>query len=109
MLGRKNYTREEVDQGKRALDQQLAAYRKLVEAVPRATAERKVDPALESFEALFFNNMTLVLDRYFVHRLPGPTTKARTGIHSTRSESCATPRRGGRRWAMGKAEPPPAP
>jgi len=27
MLGRKNYTREEIDQGKVALNQQLAAYK----------------------------------------------------------------------------------
>ena len=95
MLGRKNYTQEEIDQGKAALDQQLAVYKKLVKAAASATTDEKIDSAVESFEALFFNNMILVLDRYFVHRLPGadygPTMKARTGIHSTRSGSSVTP------------------
>jgi hypothetical protein len=34
-----------------------------------------VTSALEAFEPLFFNNMTLVLDRYFVHRLRVVTGK----------------------------------
>lgn len=75
MLGRKNYTREEIDQGKAALDQQLAAYKILVKAVASATTDEKINSAFESFEALFFNNMTLVLDRYFVHRLRAVTRK----------------------------------
>src|SRR6266536_1318828 len=39
MLGRKNYTREEIDQGKAVLDQQLAAYKILVKAVASATKD----------------------------------------------------------------------
>jgi hypothetical protein len=69
MLGRKNYTQEELDHAKTAIDQQLAAYKKLVKAVDGATSDPKVASALEAFEPLFFNNMTLVLDRYFVHRV----------------------------------------
>jgi hypothetical protein len=34
-----------------------------------------VTSALEAFEPLFFNNMTLVLDRYLVHRLRVVTGK----------------------------------
>jgi len=79
MLGRKNYTREEIDQGKAALDQQLAAYKILVKAVASATTDEKINSAFESIEALFFNNMTLVLDRYFVHRLAGPNYEGKDG------------------------------
>jgi hypothetical protein len=75
MLGRKNYTREELDHAKTAIDKQLAAYRKLVKAVDGASSDPKVTSALEAFEPLFFNNMTLVLDRYFVHRLRMVTGK----------------------------------
>ena len=78
MLARKNYTQQEIDQGKAALDQQLAAFKTLVRAV--ASATNKVDSVLESFEAHFFNNITLVLDRDLVHRLSGSITRARTGI-----------------------------
>ncbi len=54
MLGRKNYKREELDQCKEAIHKQLAAYKKLVKAI---------------------DGTTLVLDRYFVHRLRMVTGK----------------------------------
>ncbi len=79
MLGRKNYTREEIDQGKAAIKQQLAAYKKLVKAIASATTDKEVNSAVDSFEALFFNNMTLALDRYFVHRLSGPNYEGKDG------------------------------
>lgn len=79
MLGRKNYTQKEIDQGKAALNQQLVAYKKLVKAATSTTTNKKIDSAVESFEALFFNNMTLVLDRYFVHRLPGADYEGKDG------------------------------
>jgi hypothetical protein len=79
MLGRKNYTQDEFDQGKAAIDQQLAAYKKLVKTIPGVTAEKKVDAALSSFDSLFFNNLTLVLDRYFVHRLAGADYEGKDG------------------------------
>jgi len=75
MLGRKNYTQDELDHCKAVVGQQLAAYKTLVKAVSGATTDTKVNAALEAFESLFFNNMTLVLDRYFVHRLRMVTGK----------------------------------
>ncbi len=79
MLGRKKYTQEEIDQGKAALDRQLAAYKQLVKAAAGATTDDRIAAAVEAFEALFFNNMTLVLDRYFVHRLPGADYESKDG------------------------------
>jgi hypothetical protein len=73
MLGRKNYTREELDQSRAAINEQLAAYRRLVKAIDGK--DRKAASALEAFEPLFFNNLILVLDRYFVHRLRTVTGK----------------------------------
>lgn len=69
MLGRKTYTREELDHAKNAVDQQLAAYRNLVTALNGAGEDPQVSAALETLESLLFDNMTLALDRYFVHRL----------------------------------------
>jgi hypothetical protein len=69
MLGRKTYTPEELDHAETAIDGQLAAYRNLRAAIDGGTAAPEVAAALDAFEPLFFNNMTLVLDRYFVHRL----------------------------------------
>jgi hypothetical protein len=73
MLGRKNYTREELDRATAALHEQVSAYTQLGEAVDGAndgTAR-----ALRTFEPLFFNHLTLALDRYFVHRLRSVTGK----------------------------------
>jgi hypothetical protein len=61
MLGRNSYTREELDNARTALERQLAAYRTLADTADTA--------ALADFEPLFFNNMTFVLDRLFVHRI----------------------------------------
>ncbi|HEV8596579.1 MAG TPA: hypothetical protein VGR23_02570, partial [Candidatus Dormibacteraeota bacterium] len=79
MLGRKNYTQEEIDQGKAAVDRQVAAYQNLVKSVASVATDKDVNSALESFEALFFNNMTLVMDRHFVHRLPGADYEGKDG------------------------------
>lgn len=75
MLGRKNYTQEELDHAKTAIDRQLAAYKKLVKAIDGATSDPNVRQAFDAFEPLFFNNLTLALDRYFVHRLRAVTGK----------------------------------
>ena len=75
MLGRKNYTQEEFDHAKVAIKKQFAAYKKLVGEIASGPANNKLQSALNDFEGLFFNNMTLVLDRYFVHRLRVVTGK----------------------------------
>jgi hypothetical protein len=75
MLGRKSYTREEFDHCKGAIDQQLAAYKTLVKAIGSATADNQVNASIDAFEKLFFNNMILVLDRPFVHRVRMVTGK----------------------------------
>jgi hypothetical protein len=72
VLGRKSFTRDEIDGARAAIDEQLKAYGKLAAA---AAQDKDVAAALEAFEPLFFNNMTLVLDRYFVHRLRSVTGK----------------------------------
>jgi len=72
MLGRKTYTPEELEQARRAIGAQLAAYDKLASAV---AGDPEASAALAEFAPLFFNHMTLVLDRYFVHRLRAVTGK----------------------------------
>jgi hypothetical protein len=68
MLGRKTYTQEEFDTARTAIGEQLAAYAELAAAV-QATSDPRAASALEAFEPLLFNTMTLALDRYFVHRV----------------------------------------
>lgn len=75
MQGRKDYTKEEINHAKTAIVLQLAAYKKVANAIGGAPPDGEAAAALEAFEPLFFNNMTLVLDRYFVHRLRVVTGK----------------------------------
>jgi hypothetical protein len=63
MLGRKDYTQQEVDEARTTIDRQLASYKRLAKAANGNKA------ALDAFEPLFFNNLTLALDRFFVHRI----------------------------------------
>jgi hypothetical protein len=69
VLGRKDYTREELDHATSSIRRQLAAYKKLRKALDATGEDPQVSAALDAFEPLLFNNMTLVLDRWFVHRL----------------------------------------
>ncbi|MDT4907916.1 MAG: hypothetical protein QOI69_1157 [Pseudonocardiales bacterium] len=74
MLGRKDYTQGELDQAKAAIDRQLVAYRELADAVSNVS-DPGVTLALAALEPVLFDNMVLVLDRYFVHRLRTITGK----------------------------------
>ena len=64
MLGRTSYTRDEINNARFALAEQLTAYATLAAESNGETAQA----ALADFEPLFFNNLVLVLDRFFVHR-----------------------------------------
>ena len=74
MLGRNSYTRGELDHCKSAINTQLAAYKSLVKAAG-STSDKKLETTLAAFEPLFFNNLLLALDRYFVHRVRPVTGK----------------------------------
>jgi hypothetical protein len=58
MLGRKNYTKEEIDTGRAMVEADLRAYRRLPDAAKT-----------KEFEAVFFNRAIQLLDYMFVHRL----------------------------------------
>jgi len=60
MLGRKNYTQQEIANVRAMVEADLRAYRSL--PAPTRTPE---------FEAIFFNCAVLLLDHMFVHHLTG--------------------------------------
>jgi hypothetical protein len=66
MLGVRNYTKEYIEGCRTRVDADLSRYKKLAAAARNQPAGVK---ALEAFEITFFNNMVLVLDHLFVHRL----------------------------------------
>jgi len=61
MLGISSYTQDYIDACRARVESQLAAYRDLVGAAP--------GQAVAAFAPVFFDNMVLVLDSYFLHRL----------------------------------------
>ncbi len=75
MLGRKDYTQAEYDDARGAVAQQLATYKKVAKLVG---ADAKT---LNAFEAVYFNNMALALDRRFVHRVRAVTGKDGTPLN----------------------------
>jgi len=62
MLGRKDYTQQEIDHARAMVDEQLTL-----------VSKAKVTQA--GFEAMFFNTAVLALDRLFVHRVRTVTGK----------------------------------
>jgi len=71
MLGVRNYTQDYIDGCPSKVNEDLSAYRNLLTSA-RKNPERtdgRLDSASESFACIFFNNMVLVLDHFFVHRL----------------------------------------
>jgi hypothetical protein len=81
MLGRKDYTPEELDAATTAVGETLAAYRTLVDAIAGATDDPAVTAALGAFEPHLFNELALALDRRFVHRLRVTTGKDGTPLN----------------------------
>jgi len=71
MLGMKTYPQDYIDACRARVDAQLAAYRA---AVVKDSA----------VEAVFFNNMVIVLDSYFTHRLRGVEGKDGNPLNEVR-------------------------
>ena len=69
MLGRQTYTPEELATAAGALRGQLDAYDAFLAALGPAADAPDVSAARAAFEARLFVSLTLVLDRYFVHRI----------------------------------------
>ena len=63
MLGVSKYSPEYIAATRKSINAQVKAYDQVAKAADGA------GPALESFEHVFFNNMVLVLEQHFVHRL----------------------------------------
>jgi hypothetical protein len=74
MLGRKDYRPEELEHARTAVRAQIAAYRRLADAVA-ACSDAEARAALQAFEPIMTRNLILTLDRYFVHRLRTVTGK----------------------------------
>lgn len=69
MLAVSQYSQSYIDECRTKVNTQLAAYRNLASSSSDlSTTTEGLDLAIQSFAPVFFNNMTLVLDHYFLHR-----------------------------------------
>ena len=70
MLAVKTYSQDYIDACRARVESQLAGYRMVMAAKRRASVkDPTLDKAFEAFESAFFNNMVIVLESSFVHRL----------------------------------------
>ncbi len=73
MPGMKEYEQDYIDACRSRIESQVAVFREVAQAA-RDHGDADVsalEGALESLEYEYFNNMLIVLDGYFVHRLRG--------------------------------------
>lgn len=68
MQARKTYTTGEIAHAKAVIDAQLKAYRAVSDAAEISPNDEDLNEAVDYFNSLFFNNLALVLDRFFVDR-----------------------------------------
>lgn len=80
MLGRKSYSRTELESCKAAVKERLAAYKALA-ASSGSSKDKKAPAILAAFEPIFCNTVILALDRHFVHRLRMVTGKDGTPLN----------------------------
>lgn len=86
MLGISKYSQAYVDDCRVKIDLQISIYEDLVTLARDSisTSEAPLDSAIEAFEVMFFNNMVLVLDHYFCHRLRALEKKDGNPLNETR-------------------------
>jgi hypothetical protein len=83
MLGVKSYSQEYIDACRAKVAAQVAAYDALARAAKKAKAA-PLGSAMDAFEPVFFNNMVLVLDSFFTHRLRGMEGKDGNPLNEVR-------------------------
>jgi hypothetical protein len=86
MLGVKKYSQKYIDECKSKVDKDLSFYRRMIKAAKKDNDKNidSLDSAIKSFEHVFFNNMVLVLDSLFVHRLRGIEKKDGNPLNEVR-------------------------
>jgi hypothetical protein len=68
MLAVTSYKKAYVDECRAKVGLQLSAYRTLIRAARRDGDDPSLASAVGTFEPVFFNNMVLALDHFFLHR-----------------------------------------
>jgi hypothetical protein len=86
MLGMREYDGDYIDACRSRVETQTAMFREVAQAArDHGDADvSRLEGALESLESEYFNNMLLVLEGYFVHRLRGVEGKDGNALNEVR-------------------------
>ena len=86
MLGMREYEQDYIDACRSRVETQVAMFREVAQAArDHGDADvSSLEGALESLEFEYFNNMLLVLEGYFVHRLRGVEGKDGNALNEVR-------------------------
>jgi hypothetical protein len=86
MLGMREYEQDYIDACRSRVETQVAMFREVAQAArDHGDADvSSLEGALESLEYEYFNNMLLVLEGYFVHRLRGVEGKDGNALNEVR-------------------------
>jgi len=95
MLGMAKYDREYIDACKARVKADLAAYRGLKTALAKQPPNEQLTSALQDLETAFFNNLAMLLDYFFVHRLRGTEGKDGNPMNEVRVLSNSMMQNGG--------------
>jgi hypothetical protein len=68
MLCRNSYSKDYIHECRSQVEAQLAAYKKLVTTASEKAGKSAINAAINSFEPLYFNDLVVVLEGFFVHR-----------------------------------------
>ena len=97
MLGMKDYDQDYIDGCRSRVEAQVALFREVADAArDHGDADiSRLEGALESLEYEYFNNMVIVLEGYFVHRLRGLEGKDGNALNEVRIIARALMENGG--------------
>lgn len=86
MLGTPSYSKKYINECRANINLQLSTYKKLISTARDLAGknENKLNKTIEAFEHPFFNNLVLVLDEMFVHRLRGKELKDGNPLNEVR-------------------------
>jgi len=84
MLGMRSYARDYIDACRSRVQADISAYRNLTKAMKAQPMTAELKTAMEAFESTFFNDMVLLLDYFFVHRLAGTEGKDGNPLNEVR-------------------------
>lgn len=85
MLSVKHYSQEYIDNCRSKIKSDVFHYKTLVEtATSKTNAGKELSAAVKAFQHRFFNNMVLVLEGLFVHRMRGKEGKDGNPLNEVR-------------------------